>query len=238
MQLINTSHKSPNHSSRNGTPISMLLIHASAGSFASALSWLCSSASKVSSHYLLAKNGAVYALVPLELAAWHAGRARHNGVTDLNACSVGIELANLNDGRDPYPPPQIDSAVLLCRTLIARFNIERGDVVRHRDVALPSGRKTDPAGLAWKAFTDRLYAEPYAGDTHYRVRRTVTGGATIRSAPRINGAVLGRLRAGDDFYGEPIEGNMVTIYGFGSSRVWARSSTMQHIWMGLLEKVT
>ena len=33
-------------------------------------------------------------------------------------------------------------------------------------------------------------------DRHYRVKATCVGGATIRSAPRQRGAVLGRLAAG------------------------------------------
>jgi hypothetical protein len=151
--------------------------------------------------------------------------------------SIGIELVNKNDGRDPYPVAQLSSCRILCRSLIARYKIARVNVVRHKDIAKPPGRKTDPAQFPWTAFVKSLYDTPN-GDTRYRVKQAVSGGATIRSAPRINGAILGRLKAGDLWTGEEIEGNMVTVYGFGSSRIWVRASNQACVWRNLLEEVS
>ncbi len=75
---------------------------------------------------------------------------------------------------------------------------------------------------------------PMHAETHYRVRR----GATIRSAPRQNAPVLGRLHAGDPWIGESVTGQRVTITGFGSSDQWIRSSDQRCVWAGLLEVVT
>jgi N-acetyl-anhydromuramyl-L-alanine amidase AmpD len=235
-------HPSLNHSPRHGTPISILVLHATAGSYESALAWLCNPRldrpeRRVSTHYLIRKDGHIAQLVPDARTAWHAGRSRWHGVMNINERSIGVELENANDGRDPYPPQQLASAHALCQSLIARYNIERADVVRHLDIA--PGRKTDPAGLPWPAFADSLYLDsaPPAAERHYRVKRAVTAGATIRAAPRTNAAVLGRLRAGDAWAGLPETGQRVTIAGFGSSDVWICSGQFHCIWSGLLEEV-
>lgn len=235
---IDYAHQSPNHDPRE-KPISMLVLHATVGSYASALAWLCNPASRASSHYLIRKDGHIAQLVPDDKVAWHAGVSAWHGVTDINECSLGIELENANDGRDPYPSAQIRAAHDLCQDKVARYNIERADIVRHLDIALPKGRKTDPAGFPWPAFADSLYMDsPHPLDIHYRVKAAATAGATIRSAPRTNAAVLGHLKAGDDWYGELIPGQLVTIAGFGSSNQWVRSADQRFVWSGLLEKVS
>lgn len=237
--IIDNSHKSPNHSPRGTIAISMLVLHATVGDYGSALAWLLNPASRVSSHYLIRKDGHIAQLVQDDQIAWHAGRANWHGVTGINACSLGIELENANTGRDPYPPAQIAAAHALCQSKIARYNIERADVVRHLDIAVPRGRKTDPAGLPWPDFADSLYMDtaPDAPDRHYQVKRAATGGATIRSAPRKNAAVLGRLHAGDPWTGELVTGQLVTLPDFGSSNQWVRSSDMRCVWSGLLVEV-
>ncbi len=190
--MIIEQHPSPNHSSRNGTRITMIVMHATVGSYTSALSWMTNPASKVSSHYLIAKSGLVAQLVQDEMAAWHAGRARWMGVTDINACSLGIELENANDGHDPYPPAQLASAHWLCQDKIARYNIERADVVRHLDIATPKGRKTDPAGLPWPAFADSLYLDVVPAPRAYRVT-----GLPIYQRQDLTGALAGHLASGE-----------------------------------------
>lgn len=236
---IDRSHPSPNHHPRGGTDISMLVLHATVGSYASALSWLCSTASKVSTHYLIRKDGYIAQLVADDQIAYHAGRAAWHGVTAINERSLGIELENANTGRDPYPAAQLAACHWLCQTKIARYNIERADVVRHLDVAMPRGRKTDPAGFPWPAFADSLYMEPtHPLDTRYQVKAAATAGATIRAAPHTSAAVLGRLKPGDSWQGERITGQTVYVAGFGSSNQWIRAADQRCVWALLLERVT
>jgi N-acetyl-anhydromuramyl-L-alanine amidase AmpD len=143
----------------------MIVLHATVGSAASALDWLCNPQTahpenRVSSHYLVNKTGTIYQLVNNEDAAWHAGRANWHGITDVNAVSVSIELENRNDGRDPYPPAQLSSCRDLCKSLVTRYHIARGDVVRHLDIAMPKGRKTDPASFPdWDAFVGSMFTD-------------------------------------------------------------------------------
>lgn len=157
---IDTSHKSPNQSSREGAPITMLVLHATVGSYASSLSWLTNPASRVSTHYLISKDGHIAQLVPDARAAWHAGKSRWFDLDSdaIQEQSIGIELENANTGHDPYPVAQQAAATDLCRSLVVQYAIKRDMVVRHLDIAVPRGRKTDPAGLPWPLFRDRLYA--------------------------------------------------------------------------------
>ena len=164
---IDRSIRSPNQAPRRGHPIQMLVLHATVGSARSALAWLTNPTSRVSAHYLIDKSGHVKQLVPDEAVAWHAGRASWRGETAINEISLGIELENANDGRDPYPAAQIDALLALARDKVAQYNIRPEMVARHLDVAVPRGRKNDPAGFPWAEFMRQLFpqAAPPASPT-------------------------------------------------------------------------
>src|SRR6266478_4655574 len=60
--------------------------------------------SKVSAHYTIDRDGTVISHVPEGRRAWHAGNSKmQDGRKSVNDFSIGIELVNLNDGRDPFP---------------------------------------------------------------------------------------------------------------------------------------
>lgn len=179
---MNTSHRSPNSDKRDGTPITMIVIHATVGSARSALAWLTNPAARVSCHYLIDKRGEVYQLVGDARVAWHAGRALWRGVTAVNEHSLGIELENANDGRDSYPQPQLDALVALTREKVAQYQIAPEMLVRHLDVAMPRGRKRDPAGFPWAEFR----AQVFPGDTTPPERPD-------RPEPAADGAALSKL---------------------------------------------
>src|SRR5262245_17193369 len=131
MISVDLSVRSPNHSARPSQQISMLVIHATAGSARSALAWLTTPLSRVSAHYLIDKRGHIYQLVADERMAWHAGRARWRETTAINQISIGIELENANTGRDPYPPEQIDALLALATEKVEKYHIAPEMVVRH-----------------------------------------------------------------------------------------------------------
>lgn len=157
--VINTSIRSPNYGSRGGRAISMIVLHATAGTARSALAWLTNPAARVSAHYLIDKAGQIYRLVPDEYAAWHAGRAAWRGETAINEISIGIELENANNGRDPYPAAQMNALIHLTREKVTQYRIAPDMVVRHLDIAVPRGRKNDPAGFPWAEFQQQVFAE-------------------------------------------------------------------------------
>jgi N-acetylmuramoyl-L-alanine amidase len=117
----------------------------------------------VSIHYVVDRDGRVEAGVPEDIAATHA--------TGWNQRSIGIELVNNGDGRDPFPPPQIKALVTLARAVMARHpGIRPERVLRHSDVdrsTFPSDRfgegcaayrrKEDPGdAFPWDAFRAAL----------------------------------------------------------------------------------
>jgi N-acetylmuramoyl-L-alanine amidase len=144
---------SPNHDSRGdviaGTPrIDMLVLHYTGMQSAeAALDRLCDPEARVSSHYLVEEDGAIWRLVLEERRAWHAGVSYWLGETVLNTVSIGIEIVNPGHewGYRPFPEAQMQAVEALCRDILARRRIPAHRVVGHSDIA-PT-RKSDPGEL-------------------------------------------------------------------------------------------
>ena len=102
---------------------------------------------KVSAHFVVGRDGRVVQMVPIEKRAWHAGVSVLDGVSKVNDFSVGIEIVNLNDGVDPYPPAQVEAVAGLIRFIRSRYAIADERIVSHAQIALPAGRKSDPVGF-------------------------------------------------------------------------------------------
>lgn len=156
MQVI--PKPSPNFSLPRESPrdIRYIILHATASPLESSLSWLCDPKSKVSAHYVIARDGATYRLVECENIAWHSGKSCIGDDTEINAHSIGIELVNWNDGFEPYPPRQQDSLTELVKGLLIKYKLKKEDIYSHAEVATPNGRKTDPAGFPWIIWRDTL----------------------------------------------------------------------------------
>lgn len=139
---------SPNHDDRGGAAIDMLVLHYTGMATAkAALERLCDPSAKVSAHYLVDEDGQVHALVPEDLRAWHAGVAHWAGASDINACSIGIELVNPGHefGYRPFAEDQIAALIPLCHSILMRHPIPSWRVLGHSDVA--PARKEDPGEL-------------------------------------------------------------------------------------------
>ena len=87
---------SPNVEPRqNGLKPDMLLLHYTGmDSAEAALDWLTRQESGVSCHYLVDAEGRIAQMVPESERAWHAGQSLWQGETDINSCSIGIEIHN------------------------------------------------------------------------------------------------------------------------------------------------
>lgn len=101
---------------------------------------LCDPEAEVSAHYLIERNGSLRSLVHEEDRAWHAGAGEWDGQEDINSRSIGIELDN--DGRSPFPEPQMAALEDLLHGLTRRWSIPPHAVIGHSDLA--PGRKIDP----------------------------------------------------------------------------------------------
>jgi len=135
---------SPNHDARDAR-IDILLLHYTGMQTAEeALGRLIDPEAKVSAHYLVYDDGRIDQLVPEARRAWHAGVSSWKGATDINARSIGIEIANPGHeyGYRDFPDAQIDAVIALCRDILARRTIRRERVLGHSDVA--PARKNDP----------------------------------------------------------------------------------------------
>ena len=93
---------------------------------------------KVSSHFLIRRDGESVQFVPVERRAWHAGDSAWRGRGRCNDFSVGIELEGTEE--DAFTDLQYQALTRLVRELRTRFPLR--DLAAHSDVA--PGRKTDP----------------------------------------------------------------------------------------------
>ena len=109
-----------------------------------ALERLCTPASQVSAHYFVFEDGRMVQMVPEKRRAWHAGLASWAGETDINSCSIGIEIANPGHefGYPDFPKRQIAAVTALCRGILTRHAIAPERVLAHSDIA--PVRKKDP----------------------------------------------------------------------------------------------
>jgi N-acetylmuramoyl-L-alanine amidase len=138
---------SPNFNSRQGTRIDVIVLHHTGSNNGRAdLAWLCNPDSEVSAHYLVDRDGRILQLVADTHRAWHAGRGALRGVvTDINSRSVGIELVNDGSGKTPYTQQQYQALEALVPYLATTYGIPVENLVGHKDVAIPAGRKNDPS---------------------------------------------------------------------------------------------
>jgi N-acetylmuramoyl-L-alanine amidase len=105
---------------------------------------------KVSAHFVVDRNGTVVQMVPLTKRAWHAGVSELAGVPGVNDYSIGIEMTNLNDGKDPYPDAQYRAVAQIIERIREHYIIPNDRIISHAEVALPPGRKVDPKGFDFK----------------------------------------------------------------------------------------
>jgi len=140
---------SPNFESRqNGLKPDILLMHyTDMESAEKACAWLCDPGSKVSCHYLVGEAGEITQMVDEDMRAWHAGVSSWQGESDINSCSIGIEIQNPGHsyGYRAFPSRQMDAVIALSRDIVDRHGIRPERVLAHSDVA--PGRKVDPGAL-------------------------------------------------------------------------------------------
>ena len=107
---------------------------------------------QVSAHYVIGRDGRVYHMLNDYLRAWHGGAARWGNNTDLNSCSIGIELDN--NGTEPFAEAQIGSLLKVLAGLRRAYGVPAANFIGHADIA-PS-RKNDPSALfPWKRLAGR-----------------------------------------------------------------------------------
>lgn len=106
---------------------------------------------RVSSHFLIRRDGELIQFVSCDRRAWHAGRSAWRGRADCNEYSIGVELEGLEG--DAFEIAQYEALAALAAALARRYPIRA--MVGHEHVA--PGRKCDPgAGFDWRGVRARL----------------------------------------------------------------------------------
>jgi len=125
-----------------------VIIHFTAqDSIQQTLKTFTTTSTQVSAHYVIAKNGAIYHMVNDYLRANHAGLGKWGSVTDMNSCSIGIEIDN--NGSEPFNDAQVSSLLALLKSLKKVYGIPQANFIGHQDFA--PKRKPDPGPLfPWK----------------------------------------------------------------------------------------
>ena len=142
-----TLNYSPNFSlkKRDSKKVKFLIFHYTGMKKESeALNRLTDIKSKVSSHYFIKDNGEIITIVPDLYIAWHAGVSFWKNFSSLNKNSIGIEINN--PGHDfkykEFSKKQINSILLLTKSLIKKYKIKPQNILGHSDIA--PNRKKDP----------------------------------------------------------------------------------------------
>jgi AmpD protein len=111
---------------------------------------------KVSSHFLIRRDGELIQFVPCARRAWHAGQSEWGGRSRCNDFSVGVEL----EGAEDQPFADFQYAVLADLTRALKHSYPIKDCVGHSEIATPPGRKTDPGPhFDWARFRSLMKSE-------------------------------------------------------------------------------
>jgi N-acetyl-anhydromuramoyl-L-alanine amidase len=106
---------------------------------------------QVSSHFFIARSGALWQFVGCDDRAWHAGQSNYRGRDNCNDDSIGIELEGLEGSS--FEPAQYETLASVCAALLAAYPIAH--LAGHEHIA--AGRKQDPGpGFDWPRFQQTL----------------------------------------------------------------------------------
>jgi AmpD protein len=112
---------------------------------------------RVSSHFLVRRDGELLQFVSCDRRAWHAGRSSWRGREECNDYSVGVELEGLEG--EFFEDVQYRTLARVLCGLAERYPVT--EAAGHEHVA--PGRKIDPgSGFDWHALQRLLGVSPIA----------------------------------------------------------------------------
>lgn len=127
------------------------------------IDWFNNPRARVSSHFTVDRDGTIYQHVSCFRQAWHAGYSIDAyGRGNVNRFSIGIEMVNRGDGKDPWPDAQVNAVHNLIAFLARNRFPTITQITSHEFIAVPQGRKNDPLGFPWERLSDlglRLYVK-------------------------------------------------------------------------------
>jgi N-acetylmuramoyl-L-alanine amidase len=158
-------------------PNFVVIHHTAQNSCDETLKTFTQTSTQVSAHYVICKDGTVHHMLNDYLRAWHGGAARWGNISDVNSCSIGIELDN--NGSEPFTEPQINSLLIVLDTLKFKYNIPAANFIGHADIA-PT-RKVDPnVFFPWKMLADNGFGLWYDDTTNVVVPESFNNVEALR----------------------------------------------------------
>ncbi len=158
---------SPNYNSRNGSAVSLVVIHSCEGAYAGCWGWLRNTAAQASAHYVVNESGSeVTQLVRESNRAWHVAAAYNcgyagntqcnkNGVS-VNNFAVGIEHAGFAS-QSSWSNGIIEKSAKLSCDIAKRHGVprDRNHIVSHGQ--LQPYNRTDPGpNWPWSHYITRV----------------------------------------------------------------------------------
>lgn len=116
------------------------------------LNWKIFNFYRVSSHYMIGRDGTIYQLVRESDTAWHAGGSimpEPDNRRGVNAFSIGIELIGMYDV--PFEDAQYEALIALVRDIRSRHSVPIQNIVGHEHIA---GQRAVELGLRRSAKDD------------------------------------------------------------------------------------
>ena len=161
-----------------------------------AIARLCTAGTDVSAHYIVLEDGRIMQSRAGSRCA-PGTPARHSGPakSDINSCSIGIEIINRGHdwGYPEFPLRQIAAVIALCRGIMLRRKVPSHRVLAHSDVA--PARKKDPGEkFPWHSLAN-------SGVGHW-----------VQPAPIVRGETLKLGTISDDVYNMQ---RALAKYGYG-----------------------
>jgi N-acetylmuramoyl-L-alanine amidase len=136
-------------------------------------------------HYFVTLAGNVYRIIDRNRIATHTGRSMWEGKSNLDTCSIGIEVVGTYD--HDITPAQYDALAELLRQLKSLYHIEDKDVLTHSMVAYGRPNQFHPSNHRGRKRCGMIFARP-------DVRRRLGLLAQPTEDPDV---AAGRLRIGD-----------------------------------------
>lgn len=112
---------------------------------------------KISCHFIIDEKWNIYQIWELTDILWHVWISKYWNDTDLNRCSIGIEIIwPLSNWW--FTDFQRESTKLLIKYIVLSCWIKKENILRHKDVCYPIWRKIDLDDIFWnksfKTFED------------------------------------------------------------------------------------
>jgi len=148
---------SPNYwQGRDGHRITGIVLHATAGLEPGPVEWFQSTASQVSAHYIVNRDGSVIQTVREVDSAWHAGEvtstSRFYGGVNPNRATIGIEHERDASNSSPLTPAQLYASLALVRSIVRRHGPL--EIITHDEIDV--GRVCPGPGFPIAVFRDAV----------------------------------------------------------------------------------